>query len=465
MTFLRPRQWVVPLAGVMLACAAASPAPVQAQADRNAEARVYFEQGNRHLTRAMQTRGARRRALLQQALDSYVESLGIVRSRNVLFNAAFAMAELGRHDEAFSYYTEYVAMPGLSEDEIAEARRRLQELEPRVAILQIASEPSGAEIRIDRRDLAARGRTPLEVPVPAGEHRVFLTLDGYRPAEVTATATIGERVPVQARLEAVPVPVVIRAPAGGRLTINGETVQPGQEIRVIPGRHTIRFEPAVERVIEIRPGDDRQVIELDVPEQPRARGVLAFTASTRVRVAVDGVVVGEGNRVEANVASGRRVVEITAPGYASTRSEIDVEPAQRVELRVHMERSVSSQSTLGDVPLLAWLATGVVGAAAIALSVNAIVLQNDYDELGSMYPGSPRDEQVQASIDAAFEDAEEANLIADIFWAATAAVGVTAIVLTILDRPVQQSPSLIQVAAAPIEGGAMVLARLPWGTP
>jgi len=39
-----------------------------AQADDNAEARVYFEQGNRALTRGMNARGARRTRFIEEAL-------------------------------------------------------------------------------------------------------------------------------------------------------------------------------------------------------------------------------------------------------------------------------------------------------------------------------------------------------------------------------------------------------------
>ena len=473
MTLLFRWRWA---AALVLACTLAIPSPLLAQADRNAEARVFFEQGNRALTRAMRTRGNRRQVLLQEALDSYFQSLRIVRSRNVIFNAGFALAELDRLDEAFSYYTEYLATQGLTEDELAEGRRRLEELRPRVALLAVSSDPSGAEVRIDRRDLASRGVTPLEVPVPAGEHRIFLTREGYEPSELTATAVVGERVSVQGTLAALPVSVVIRAPAGGRLTIDGRPVEPGAEVEVMPGRHTIRFEPALERVIEIEAGAGPQVIDLDVPDAPRGRGSLAFVANTSVRVSVDGVVVGEGRSVEATVPSGPHEVTVTAPGYAPSRSEIDLQPGEQLDLSVHMARSVSGESTLGDAPLVAWLATGILGLAAVGLSVNALLanesfeersveLATNVDDPSVRVPGSNFTADEDQKLQELFDGVETANLVADIFWAATAVSGLAAIVFTILDRPAEQAPSIIQIGAAPIEGGGMLVAELPWRTP
>ena len=456
MSLLAWRGCAVAVALVALA-AASVPTVVSAQANPNAEAGVLFERGNRYLERAMRARGSRREVLLQQALDTYVETMGLVRSRNVIFNTGFVSSELGRHGDAFGYYNEYMGMAGLSDEERAEGQRRLDALRPQIAILAIESEPSGAEVRVDRQDLAPRGRTPLEVAVPAGQHRIFLAVDGYRPGELTATAALGERVAVRGTLAPEPVPVVIRAPAGGRLTIDGRPVQPGQEIEVLPGRHTIRFEPATERVIEIRPGESRRLIDLEVVgTAPRGRGALAFVANTAVRVSVDGVVVGEGDDVGAEVASGRHVIEVSAPGHVTTRSEIDVQPDESLSLRVHMERSVGGGSTLGDAPLFAWVATGAVGAAAIALSINAIATHNEYKRAAEN--GEPRETRVDL-----LDDTESANTIADIFWAGTAVVGLTAILLTILDRPTEQPPSLIQIGAGPLPGGGMVTAALPWG--
>ena len=74
-----------------------APSTAQAQAaDRNAEARVFFEKGNRLFARAMDKSGERKRELLEEALTAYVSSLRIVRSRNALFNAAVVLEELAK---------------------------------------------------------------------------------------------------------------------------------------------------------------------------------------------------------------------------------------------------------------------------------------------------------------------------------------------------------------------------------
>ena len=75
----------------------AGPSVALAQtASENAEARVYFQEGNRLYEQSSRARGEQRTALLRRSLEAYVDSLRIVRSRNALFNAAvFALIAIG----------------------------------------------------------------------------------------------------------------------------------------------------------------------------------------------------------------------------------------------------------------------------------------------------------------------------------------------------------------------------------
>ncbi|MFZ1865186.1 MAG: PEGA domain-containing protein, partial [Polyangiales bacterium] len=183
-----------------------SPSPAAAQSTtENAEARVYFEEGNRLYTEASQAPEAQRTVLLQRALGAYVDSLRIVRSRNALFNAAIVLGELARYDEAFNYFTEYLQVEGLSSRDREEAVRRRDALRPEIAVLQVHTRPEGALLWIDRKDLAPRGETPIELALREGEHRLFLEKQGYLPLEYTETAVRGQTVVAELALSPVPV--------------------------------------------------------------------------------------------------------------------------------------------------------------------------------------------------------------------------------------------------------------------
>jgi len=179
------------LASVVLVSTAVG--TVEAQSTENAEARAFFEQGNRSFERSQRVAsGSRRIALLEEALAAYVASLAIVRSKNALFNAGVTLAELGRGAEAYSYFGEYLALSGLTEEERAAADAQRAALLGRVMMVSVRSTPSGAEVRVDRADLQALGRTPVDVPLDPGEHVVLVRGADGRDRAHRVLAVAGE---------------------------------------------------------------------------------------------------------------------------------------------------------------------------------------------------------------------------------------------------------------------------------
>jgi hypothetical protein len=179
----------------------------------NAEARVYFQEGNRFYEQASGARGAQRTTLLQRSLEAYVDSLRIVRSRNALFNAAIVLGELGRNHEAFNYFGEYLRIEELPAADREDATRRRDALRSEVAVLQVTTEPGGALLWVDRKDLAPRGETPFELALPPGEHRTFIEKDGYTSVERTQNTVRGETVVMELALLPLPVEPVVPEPA------------------------------------------------------------------------------------------------------------------------------------------------------------------------------------------------------------------------------------------------------------
>lgn len=165
---------------------------------------MYFEEGNRLYQEASRATGARRETLLQRSLEAYVDSLQIVRSRNALFNAAIVLGELERYDESFNYFSEYLRIEGLSEADRADAEKRRDALRDQVAVLRVVTVPEGALVFVDRKDLAPRGETPIELALPPGSHSVFIERDGYVPVERSEAIVRGEARLVELELEAIP---------------------------------------------------------------------------------------------------------------------------------------------------------------------------------------------------------------------------------------------------------------------
>lgn len=111
------------------------------------------------------------------------------------------------------------------------------------ARLVLTTEPPGATVYLDFKAAGARGKTPLELPVSAGRHRVFFELEGYDPVivkdvviikgekqreavhralmymgcDVAVSATGPAHVPVEVRIdgqEPAPLPAMVRVASG-----------------------------------------------------------------------------------------------------------------------------------------------------------------------------------------------------------------------------------------------------------
>ncbi len=291
------------LASALLAFALPVATTASAQ-DVNAEARVFFEEGNEHLARAERRRGSRRTRHLENALRSFVASVGRVRSKNALFNTGLVLQALERYDESYAYFREYSAIPTLSESERADGEARLEQLRPLVAIVSITSTPLGAEVFVDRLDLAPRGVTPLEIAVAPGSHRVFLRAAHHDDATRDVTANLGERVNLEATLNAHLVNARISGPEG-RYEIDGVEREPNAVFEMTPGRYVVTYTPprgeAVELPLVVEPGATLASVTFEAVEVPTE---LHVRSNVDAQVAVGGIPVGQGRVVEARLQPG-----------------------------------------------------------------------------------------------------------------------------------------------------------------
>jgi len=298
-----------------------------ARADDNAEARILFERGNRRLAEALVARGDRRTRLLEQALDAYVESLLLVRSRNAVFNAGVTLEALDRKEEAFAYFREYVGFPGIDDEERAEARARLDALRADIATVEVTTTPPGAAIRIDREDLAPLGETPAEVAVSPGDHVVILSLEGHRE----------RRVPVEAR--------------------RGSTASLVVELAPMP-----------------TPPDPAPA------PSPPAIGRLLVESPDPVTVRVDDAVLGTGRRFAQHLPPGSHTVRAAAPGRVPATIQVDLAPGAELRLRPDLAEEVGDRRELGAWPAVTAGVAAATLTTAVGTAIGSVVLDDRYEE-------------------------------------------------------------------------------------
>ncbi len=449
---LRPALFVIT---VLLT--AAPLASVRAQSG-NAEARAHFDEANRHFARARRLRGARRTRALEEALGEYMQTLAIVRSRNALFNTALVLEQLERPTEAFGYVREYLAIPGLTEQERADGEARMTELRAKVAVIAVTSEPAGAQVYVDRRDLAARGTTPIEVAVEPGEHTVYLVLPHHETFDGQVTAATGERAAVEATLAPEPVAVTLEvmAPAETPLTLDGEPAQAGT-VRLAPGLHVARLEPPrgtpVERRFEVRPGEPMRVrLELSSTAVAVQTGALRVTSNLSAQVFVDDAPVGEGQEVAAELSPGSHVVEVRVPDRDPLRRMVRIQPGETSQLQATFEEETRP---LGVLPHIALGVTAAGLGATVGLGVRALNM-NDDNQAACNAAGGPI--VAPATCDRLAGEVEDANRATDIVLGVTGALAITTLILYLVNRP-SADQDLIQVNVDRNGGGVRIGGR------
>src|SRR5215831_14924920 len=226
MTFRRVAPAVVAL-GVLL-CAV--PAAGEDVAD---EAQFHFARGNQLY----------RQAQFEEALSELYASNRLVPNRNVQFNIARCLEQLHLYDESFRAWSELLR-GNAPAAERAGIEASIDKLRPHLALLLVTSDPPGAEIYANRRDLGSLGVTPKLLALPPGKVTVILGLAGYRGVEVPVELTRGAQQRISPVLDRITGAVNLRGFPDGALvrqdTVDGPVLQRGPgEARVVPGRHVL----------------------------------------------------------------------------------------------------------------------------------------------------------------------------------------------------------------------------------
>lgn len=163
---------------------------------------------------------ARGQALFDQgkfaeAEAAFAEAYALVPNPLVLLSTAECETRLGKLDDAYVAFERYLRDRPDAPDR-ADVERKAAELLSLPATLVLSSEPAGALIKLDGKEMGAR--TPAEIKASRGPHTLELTLPSYEVASESVQARIGARHELHAVLKTVPVPPQAPPPANLKLT-------------------------------------------------------------------------------------------------------------------------------------------------------------------------------------------------------------------------------------------------------
>jgi hypothetical protein len=254
------------------------------------------------------------------------------------FNVAAAADLAGDRQLAFAFLDEYMRGDDTDAHRRSAAGDRMTRLKAKLALVRVETEPPGAAVFVDRRELGDFGVAPRTIVVQAGSHEVHLDLPGHRPAVASVRAETGREVEVRVRLEQLSGTIVVQAqPVGAEVTVlrDGQrlaTASPGDLIRVPVGPCRVRLEADGHQPAEIdavvREGEVERVVVVAAPLPPKTGRLLVSAAGRQALVRVDGKAVGMTPLTLREVAVGQRAVEVEAKGCRAWKGGVRIEEAK-----------------------------------------------------------------------------------------------------------------------------------------
>jgi hypothetical protein len=322
-------------AAAAIAAAALLATAAPALADDASEARLQYELGSELYKQKRFT----------EALERFIASNRLVPNSNVVYNIASIYMLLGKREagkdrqrsaewyvEAFNW-TETLARMAASEADRKDAAKLRTTLLSKVAVLSVQSEPSGAEVYVDRESLGSVGRTPRDVATTPGDHTLIVKLAGHRPAQHKASARLGASSAVRVPLERIVGTLQVNArPAGVRLQYFPGGLDLGlspatAKVPVGDGRVTLTLAGYLTqtRDVTVREGE---LTTLDIELQKAADRAASLTVVGRpegATVRLGGREVGRVPLTLAGLDPGRHSLELAADAHNPWRGDLLLE--------------------------------------------------------------------------------------------------------------------------------------------
>lgn len=334
----------------------------------------------------------------EEALEHFLAVERLVSSPGTTFNIALCFNRLRREREEFFYFSRFLldAQDDASRsDERAFAEERLAALESRVAQVRIESDPPGAEIYVDRKELGSHGLTPIVLALEPGRRRVWLEKPGFHEAMVEVPAKIGTQTQESVRLKKILGDLRVESHPPGEVVVTDET---GATAAFGPTPFATSLPPGVYVVEASSPGhrprrevaqvvdDGDALLKLELEPLPTPKAEVNVTSTPPGAVLyIDGAALAPTPYLLREIEPGSREFRVEGQGYQSFARSFDLKPT-RYALAVSLERPPEV-----DRSPSAWVA-GALGLAGLAAGtvtgLVALSTKGEYDRLLSSPDGS-----------------------------------------------------------------------------
>lgn len=179
------------------------------------------------------------------ALAHFLASNRLVRNRNVMFNIARTYEHLRQFPDAFRYYQR--SLEGETDAAVkARIKEALQRIGPSIALLEVKTDPPGALVYLNRKDLGDRGASPQALALVPGTYTVIAELQGYDEAtSPPIEVRIGTEKTVTLKLSRVVGTVRVTGADGATVRVDADDAPivctAPCDVPATPGQHTLVF--------------------------------------------------------------------------------------------------------------------------------------------------------------------------------------------------------------------------------
>jgi outer membrane receptor for ferrienterochelin and colicins len=273
------------------------------------------------------------------ALSRFLTSNRLAPNPAVAFNIARCYARTGRYAEAYRWYR--LAREGLTDQATLRAvEEGLAAITPQVVVYELTSQPQGALVYVDSRDLGTVGATPLTLALlPREEPRRFIfERPGYETAVITDSQGVkGQTVALTGELRQIVGKVSVSGTEGAEVragtpdgpllcvTPCAAEVEPGARVLYV------RRQGYRDAVLQVQVQPDKPS-ELVVQLQPDTGTVVVDASEPGALVEIDGRAVGFTPVVVPAVPVGSRTLRVSRPGFTPVERAIEVSTDQQVDV-------------------------------------------------------------------------------------------------------------------------------------
>ncbi len=366
------RTWLL-----LLACLASLLLSRASYADDVAdEADLHFQIGARHYQQGE----------FQDALEHFLRSNRLVPNRNVLFNVGRCYEQLGQFPTAWRSYV--AALDGETRaDARARVRESLSRIRPQVAVIEVETNPPGATIYVDRKDLGPRGETPKSLGLAPGKYKLILVLEGHETSvsqlvEVKAGASAKVSLSMAPKLGT----VRVEGAAGAQIRLESEV---GKPIAIAPAE--FKLPVGTRRLVLTKPGFRTTDVEINVqsnrrevvrPTLSQLTGTIVVSSDLRdALIEVDGEPKGFTPAV-LTLPVGEHDVRVSLSGFQALERRVSIARDKRSSAKFELARGAQvtavSRATqrIEEAPSSVSIITGqelrAMGYATIADAVRGV---------------------------------------------------------------------------------------------